>query len=72
MIKNPPAVRETWIRSPGWEALLEKRIASHSSIRACRIPWTEEPGRIQSMGLQRVRHDRATFNFLKTGTYVLI
>jgi len=72
MVKNLPAVQETWIRSPGWEALLEKGIASQSSIQACRIPWTEEPGRIQSMGSQRVRHDRVTLNFLKTGTYVLI
>ena len=44
-----------WI--PGWEDLLEKGMATHSSILACRIPWTEEPSRLQSMGLQRVRHD---------------
>jgi len=57
MIKNPPAMQETWVQSLGWEDSLEKEMASHSSIIAWRIPWTEEPGRIQSMGLQRVRHE---------------
>ena len=56
-VKNLPAVRMTWIRSLGWEDPLEKGMATHSSILAWRIPWTEEPGRLQSMGLQRVRHD---------------
>ena len=60
-VKNLPAVRMTWIRSLGWEDPLEKGMATHSSILAWRIPWTEEPGRLQSMGLQRVRHDWATF-----------
>ena len=57
---NPPAVKEMQeIQFPslGWEAPLEKEIASHSSILTWRIPWTEEPGRLQSMGLQRVGHD---------------
>jgi len=57
MIKNPPAMQETWVQSLGWEDSLEKEMASHSSIIAWRIPWTEEPGRIQSMGLQRVGHE---------------
>ena len=58
-VKNLPAMqepRETWVRSLGWEDL-EKGMATHSSILACRIPWTEEPDWLQSMGLQRVRHD---------------
>ena len=57
LVKNPPAVRETWVRSLGWEDPLEKGIATHSSILAWRIPWMEEPRRLQSMGLQRVGHN---------------
>ena len=57
MVKHLPAMRETWVRSLGWEDPLEKEMATHSSILAWRIPWTEEPGRLQSMGLQRVGHD---------------
>ena len=56
MVKNLPAVQETWVRSLGWEDALEKGMATHSGILAWRIPWTEEPGGLQSMGLQRVRH----------------
>ena len=52
-----PTMRETRIRSLGQEDLLEKEMATHSSILAWKIPWTEEPGRLQSMGSQRVRHD---------------
>ena len=48
---------ETWVRSLGWEDPLEKEMAAHSSTLAWRIPWREEPGRLQSMGLQRVGHD---------------
>ena len=48
---------ETQVRSLGWEDPLEKEMATHSSILAWKIPWTEEPGRLQSMGLQRVGHD---------------
>ena len=62
-VKNPPAMWETWVRSLGWEDPLEKGMATHSSILAGRIPWTEEPGRPQSMGLQRVGHNWATFTF---------
>ena len=52
LVKNPPAMQETWVRFLGWEDSLEKRAATHSSILAWRIPWTEEPGRLQSMGSQ--------------------
>ena len=55
--KNPPAMQETQVRFLGRDDLLEKEIATHSSILAWRIPWTEEPGRLQSMGSHRVRHD---------------
>ena len=57
MVKNLPAVQETWVRSLGWEDPLEKEMATHSSILAWRIPWTEKPGRLQSIGSQRVGHD---------------
>ena len=53
-VKNLPAVQETWVRSLGQEDPLEKGIATHSSICAWRIPWTEESGRLESMGLQRL------------------
>ena len=60
MVKNPPAMQETQVQSLGWENLLEKGTAIHSSILAWRIPWTEESGRLQSMGSQRVGHDLMT------------
>ena len=53
MVKNPPAMWETWVWSLGWEDRLEKRTAEFSSILAWRIPWTEKPGGLQTMGLQR-------------------
>ena len=56
-VKRLPAMQETWIRSLGQEDPLEKEMATHSSILAWRIPWTEEPGGLQSMGSQRVGHD---------------
>ena len=56
MVKNLPAVQETRVRSLGQEDPLEKEMAIHSSILAWRIPWTEEPGSLRSMVLQRVRH----------------
>ena len=59
-VKNPPAVQETWVRSLGREDPLEQKMATHTSILAWRIPWTEEPGGLQSMGSQRVRYDWAT------------
>ena len=57
MVKNLPAVQETWVQSLGREDPLEKEMASHSSILAWRIPWTEEPRGLQSMESQRVRHN---------------
>ena len=57
VVKNLPAMQETWVQSLGQEDPLEKGMATHSSILAWEIPWTEEPGGLQSMGLQRVRHD---------------
>ena len=57
LVKNPPAMRETWIRSLGWDDPLEKGIATYSSVLAWRIPWTEEPGRLQFVRSQRVRHN---------------
>ena len=57
MVKNLPAAQETWVRSLGWEDPLEKEMATHSRILAWRIPWTEEPGGLQSLGSQRVGHD---------------
>ena len=59
-VKDLPAVQETQIRSLGQEDPLEKEIATHSSILAWEIPWTEKPGRVQSMGSQRVGHDLVT------------
>ena len=56
-VKNPPAIQETRVRSLGQEDPLEKGMAIHSSILAWRIPWTEEPGELQSIGFQRVGHD---------------
>ena len=56
-VKNLPVVQKTRVRSLGWEDPLEKEMATHSSILAWKIPWTEEPGTVQFMGLQRVRHD---------------
>ena len=57
MVKNLPAMQETGVQSLGQENLLEKEMATHSSFLACRIPGTEEPGGLQSMGSQRVRYD---------------
>ena len=57
LVKNPPEMWETWVLSLCWEDPLEEDMATHSSILAWRIPWTEEPGGVQSMGSQRVGHD---------------
>ena len=60
VVKNPPSnveTQETWVRSLSQEDPLEKEMATHFSILAWKIPWTEEPGRLQSMGSQRVSHD---------------
>ena len=60
MVKNLSAMWETWVGSWGWENSLEKRTATHSSALAWKTPWTEEPGRLQSIASQRVEHDWAT------------
>ena len=52
MVKNPPAMQEAWVQSLSWKDPLEKGMATHSSILAWEIPWTEEPGRLQSTGSQ--------------------
>ena len=57
LVKNLPAVQETQVQSLHWEVPLEEEMATHSSILGWEIPWTEEPGGVQSMGLQRVRRD---------------
>ena len=60
MVKCLPAMREIWVQSLGQEDPLEKEMATHSNTLAWKIPWTEEPGRLQSMGSQKVGHDGAT------------
>ena len=60
VVKNALAMQETWVQSLGWEDHLEKEMATHSSILAWEISWTGEPDGLQSMGLQRVRHDLVT------------
>ena len=60
LVKNLPAMQEIWVQSLSWEDPLEKEMATHSSIPTWEIPWTEEPGGLHSMGLQRVQHDLAT------------
>ena len=57
MVKSLLAMWETWVPSLGWDDPLEKEMATHSSILACKIPWAEEPGRLLSMGSLRVGHD---------------
>ena len=57
MVKRLPTMQETQVQSLDWEDLLEEEMAPHSSTLAWKIPWMEEPGKLQSMGLQRVRHD---------------
>ena len=67
VVKNLPAMQETQFWSLGWEDPLEEGMATHCSILAWRIQWTEEPGELQSMGSQRVRQDWVTFTFLLQG-----
>ena len=57
LVKNPPAMWETWVQSLGWKDPLEKGTATHSSNLAWEIPWTEEPGGLQSMGSKRIGHN---------------
>ena len=65
-VTNLPDVQETWVQSLGREDPLEREMATHSSILAWKISWTEEPGGLQSMGSQRVRYDWATNTYLLT------
>ena len=65
VVKNLPAMWETEIQSLGWENLLKKGMTTYSSILAWRIPWTEEPGGLQSMGSQRVRHKLISYPWLR-------
>ena len=60
MVKRLPTMQETQVQSLGWEDPLEKEMSNHSDSLAWKIPWTEEPGGLQSMGLQRVGHNLAT------------
>ena len=59
-VKNLPVMWKIWVQSLGWEDLLEKEMATHLSILAWKIPWMDEPGRLQPMGSQRVGHDCVT------------
>ena len=70
MVKHLPTMRETRVWSLGWEDSLEKEMATHSSTLAWKIPWTEDPGRLQSMGLQRVGHDWATWLLFTSYLYL--
>ena len=63
MVKRLPAMRETRVQSLGWEDLLEKELATHSSTLAWKIPWTEEPGGLQSMGVTKSRTRLSDFSF---------
>ena len=65
-VKNPQAIQDKQVECLGWEDPLEKRMATHSCILACRIPWTEECGGLQSMGLKRTGHDWVTNTFAST------
>ena len=71
-VKCLPTMQETRVQSLGWEDLLEKEMATRSSILACKIPWMEDRGRPQSMGSQRVRHNRATSLTKYTDDHVMI
>ena len=74
-VKHLPVMQKTQVQSLGWEDPLEKEMATHSSILAWRIPWTEEPGSLQSMGSQRVRQDWATtltLTYLVTKSYLTL
>ena len=63
-LKRLPPMWETWVRSLGWEDPLEKEMVTHSSILAWRIPWTEKPGKLQSIGSQKVGHEGWPYRYL--------
>ena len=78
LVKNLPAMQDTWVQSLGWEDLLEKGMATHSSILAWRIPWSEKPGGLQSMGSQRaystdhqIHTSMCTFQMAEIRKYIL-
>ena len=71
-VKNLPTMWETWVRSLGWKNPLEKGMATHCSILVWRIPWTEKPGKLQFMELQRAKHDWATFTSLLTESQIRV
>ena len=71
MVKNPPSKQETWVRFLGQEDPLEKEMATHSNILAWEILWTEEPGRRQSMGSQKVGHDLVTKQQQQEPSFIL-
>jgi len=71
MVKNLPAIQETWVWSPGWKDSLEKGMTTHSNILFWRIPWKEEPGQLQSMGLQRIVHDWSDLRQFSTARYLI-
>ena len=72
MVKNLPAKQGIWVGSLGWEDPLEKEMATHSSILAWGIPWTEEPGGLQSRGLQRVGHNLVTKSQTQKWLFIII
>jgi len=72
MVKCLPAMRETWVQSLGQEDPLEKKMATHSSTLAWKIPWMEEPSRLQSMGSQRVGHKRGQGQRWKLGEHHIL
>ena len=71
MVKNPPEIQETLVRSLDQEDSLEKGMANHSTILAWRTPWIEKPGRLQSMGSQRFEHDWVTNTTISTQHYFI-
>ena len=72
MVKCLPAMRETWVQSLGQEDPLEKKMATHSSTLAWKIPWMDEPRRLQSIGLQRVGHKRSQGQRWKLGEHHIL
>ena len=71
-VRNPPAIQETWVRSRGWEDSLEKEMATHSSIFAWEVPWTEEPGGLQSMGSQEMDRTEQLNNIQRHGVDFMV
>ena len=72
MVKSLPAMRETGVRSQGWEDPLGQETATHTSILTWKIPWMDEPGELQSMGLQRVGHNWATNTYIQHNDHLIL